>query len=208
MRKKVGDALLQLGITPDLKGFNYIIDMVEMIDKGEVDKITEAYKTIGKRRNETGTSVERCIRHAISKINTTSKEFDTYIGESVISFEKGNIVNSAFLNTLHYRLKEQWSEIETTVDDNKTKIQQTFDMVSAHEFSVDWNGWNFFIIYGKYNGGWFIAIPNWKICVEATEPTNIYYNIDKLSQAFNDHDKGKNVAEAIREHWESINKED
>lgn len=206
MRKKVGDALLQLGITPDLKGFNYIIDMVEMIDKGEVGKITEAYKTIGERRNETACSVERCIRHAISKINTTSKEFDTYIGANAISFEKGNIVNSAFLNTLQYKLREQYQEIETTVEGSKPKIQQTFDDVSAHEFSMDWNGFNFLIIYGKHINGWFIAIPNWKICAQATEPTNIYYNIDKLSQAFNDHDKGKNVAEAIKEHWESINK--
>lgn len=86
------------------------------------------------------------------------------------------------------------------------KIQQDHGTYTIHEISVDWNGWNFLIIYGEHINGWFIAIPNWKICVEATEPSNIYYNIDKLSQAFNDHDKGKNVAEAVREHWEGLEK--
>lgn len=207
MRKKVGDALLQLGITPDLKGFNYIIDMVEMIDKGKVGKVTVAYKIIGKKRNSTGERVERAIRHAIGNIDTSSEAFQTYIGSNALKLGSGVMTNSAFLNTFHYRLKEQYQEIESTVEGNKPKIQQTFDNVSAHEFSMDWNGFNFIIIYGKHINGWFIAIPNWKICVEATEPTNTYYNIDKLSQAFNDHDKGKNVAETIKEHWEGLKNE-
>lgn len=88
----------------------------------------------------------------------------------------------------------------------KYEIKQDHGAYTVHEISVDWNGFNFLIIYGKHINGWFIAIPNWKVCVEATEPTDIYYNIDKLSDALNDWKKGKAVTEAIREHWESINK--
>ena len=88
----------------------------------------------------------------------------------------------------------------------RPKIQKDHGTYTVHEISVDWNGYSFLIIYGQHkNNEWFIAFPEWKICVRATEPTNIYYNIEKLSDAFNDREKGKNVAEAIREHWESIN---
>ena len=35
MRKKLEDLLLQIGITPNLKGFTYICDMVEIIKADE-----------------------------------------------------------------------------------------------------------------------------------------------------------------------------
>lgn len=91
---------------------------------------------------------------------------------------------------------------------DKYKIKKDYGTHNIHEISVDWNGFNFLIIYGKHkNNEWFIALPEWNICIRATEPTDIYYNIGRLSEKFNDHEKGKLVAEAIREHWESINRE-
>ena len=83
----------------------------------------------------------------------------------------------------------------------KAVFREDYGTIGVQQFSIDWNGWNFLIIYGRYVNDWFIAIPNWEICVKATEPDNVYYNIDKLSQAFNDGDKGRVVAEAIKEHW-------
>lgn len=106
MRKKVGDALLQLGITPDLKGFNYIIDMVEMIDKGELSKVTAGYAIIAKKYGNTASGIERGIRHAITKIDTKSREYERYIGGNVESQKTDYVTNSVFLYTLHYRLKE------------------------------------------------------------------------------------------------------
>lgn len=106
MRKKTGDILLKLGITPDIKGFNYIIDLVEMINNDEVTKITVAYAVAGKKNGDSGSKVERAIRHAISKINITTKEFAEHIGANVVRANDGNITNSAFLYTLAYRVKE------------------------------------------------------------------------------------------------------
>lgn len=106
MRKKTGDILLKLGITPDLSGFNYIIDMVEMINNGELTKMTKAYRDISKKYGHTENGVERCIRHAISKINTASVEFEQYIDATISKESNGNMVNSAFLYTLAYRVKE------------------------------------------------------------------------------------------------------
>lgn len=77
---------------------------------------------------------------------------------------------------------------------------------TAHEISVDWNGWRFDVVYGKRKNGWFIAIPNWNVCIEAPEPTDIYYNTNKLSEALMDYNKGYVVAGAVKEHWEEFEK--
>lgn len=86
----------------------------------------------------------------------------------------------------------------------KAEIQREYKVFSAREISVDWNGFSFLVIYGRHVNGWFIAIPNWKICVEATEPTDHFYNEEKLAEAFNNPTKGKAIAEAIKEHWEGL----
>ena len=80
--------------------------------------------------------------------------------------------------------------------------RKEYSEISAKEIAIDWNGWSFLIIYGKHINGWFIAVPNWKICVEATDPSTVHYNICKLSEAFNDADKGNVVATTVKEHWE------
>ena len=90
----------------------------------------------------------------------------------------------------------------------KAKIQSYYGVFGFHEISVDWNGFNFLVIYGKHVNGWFIAIPNWKICIEATEPDDYWYNVDKLSDAFNNADMGKAVSMAIKEHWEGLQNAD
>lgn len=89
---------------------------------------------------------------------------------------------------------------------NAPVINGEYEISNIREISVDWNGWNYRVIYGKHSRGWFIAIPNRNICVRAAPPDDIYYNGEKLGDALNDHDEGGNIASAIGEHWESINK--
>ena len=52
MRKKIQDTLLDLGVTPNLKGFNYICDAVEMINKEGRIKVTYIYNKIARDNNE------------------------------------------------------------------------------------------------------------------------------------------------------------
>lgn len=100
MRKKIGDTLLQLGITPDLKGFGYIVDVVEMIDTDGRQKITYFYDTVAKKHGTKASRVERCIRHCRTKMNMESETFKRlFIGVSDIN-------NANFLYTIHYGLKE------------------------------------------------------------------------------------------------------
>lgn len=102
MHKKIEDILLELGIMPNLKGFNYITDMVELINREEKIKIVAGYWIVAKKYNATGARVERAIRHAISKIDTGGEQFKNIVG---VQCEK-HMTNSEFLSTLAYKLKE------------------------------------------------------------------------------------------------------
>lgn len=80
--------------------------------------------------------------------------------------------------------------------------------IKSHEFdevnsaSIDWNGWNFLTIFGKSRDGWFVAIPNWEICVEIAPPNNTRYNSDKIGLALNKQEAGKVIAKVIKDHFE------
>ena len=55
-----------------------------------------------------------------------------------------------------------------------------FDASVLFEAGITVNGWYFLTIYGRHANGYFIAIPNWGICCEATEPSDTFYNAEKL----------------------------
>lgn len=84
------------------------------------------------------------------------------------------------------------------------KIRNTYEVTQTHEFSVDWNGFNFLIIYGRHVNGWFIAIPNWNKCTKAGEPSDVAYNAEKLARTYMQEGAPMYLAQAISEHWESI----
>ena len=84
------------------------------------------------------------------------------------------------------------------------KIQHTYEVTQTHEFSVDWNGFNFLIIYGRHINGWFIAIPNLNVCTELGEPSDVAYNATKIAQTRIHNTAPMYLAQAIVEHWESI----
>lgn len=86
----------------------------------------------------------------------------------------------------------------------KAKIQSDYGVFGVHEISVDWAEINFLVVYGQHVNGWFIAIPNWRICVEAAEPTDCIYNRARLSTEFGHKNMGEAVAMAVKEHWEGL----
>lgn len=45
---------------------------------------------------------------------------------------------------------------------------------------IEAGGYDFYIIYGPHDHGYYIAIPNWGVCVEAAEPDNVFYNEGEL----------------------------
>ena len=84
------------------------------------------------------------------------------------------------------------------------EIRNTYEVSKTHEISVDIEDLNFLIIYGKHINGWFIAIPNWNVCVETSAPTSDFYNAAQLGDVLNSENVGKHLALAIKEHWQSL----
>ncbi len=103
MRRKIEDRLLELGIKPNLKGFYYICDSVEMITDDTVPKhkMMYLYEAVAKKNNTTSTSVERAIRHAISKIN-----FECW-NERYVYSKRSDLTSAEFLYTLALRIKQE-----------------------------------------------------------------------------------------------------
>jgi len=101
MRNKIENALLELGITPDLKGFDYIRSAVEIIQNSkERMKIVDGlYVDVAKEFKTTNTKVERAIRNAFTRLDTKSEAFTKYLNTD-------KLTNSALLYTLAYRLRE------------------------------------------------------------------------------------------------------
>lgn len=73
MKKKASDALIELGVPANLKGFFYIIDAMEIYAQEEdyiLSGTTVLYKKIADMYSTTWTRVERAIRHAFKKAVT------------------------------------------------------------------------------------------------------------------------------------------
>lgn len=101
MRKKIENALLELGITPNLRGFGYICRAVEIIlaSQGKMRVVEGLYAEIAKECDSSIACVERAIRHAFTKVDVESRAFIQYLGTD-------KLTNSALLYTLAYRLRE------------------------------------------------------------------------------------------------------
>ncbi len=88
------------------------------------------------------------------------------------------------------------------------KIQKQYGCSALFEISVDTNGYNFLVIFGKHISGYYCAIPNWNLCCEMSEACDTYYNYERLSEAIRKTNVGlereiaKELAEAIKEYYE------
>lgn len=82
----------------------------------------------------------------------------------------------------------------------KAKVTRVYKTSKVNEISIDFNGNNYLTIFGKHINGWFIAIPNWGVSCEAAEPTNTFYNYEKLHDHFIAN-VALAIAEAISEYW-------
>lgn len=87
----------------------------------------------------------------------------------------------------------------------KAEIRSIYKVSNTNEISVDWHGNNYLIIYGKHINGWFIAIPNWGVATEAGDPSDVFYNMEKLARVIPGANDAKVLAEAIEAHWEWLN---
>lgn len=105
-KEVIQGALMQMGITPNYKGFTYIVEGVLYIDSCSGHyRVSDLYKAIAQKCNTHDTRVERSIRYAlhyVRKHTANSELIQKYIGlehasngkslsrfHLILSFEQG-----------------------------------------------------------------------------------------------------------------------
>lgn len=97
MENIVQSTLLELGVTPNLKGFAFICDAVEIIRAEGNVKAMNIYDKIARDNNTTQSRVEKSIRHAISHVDE----------KTWISIGGMGLKNSEFIHTLELITREE-----------------------------------------------------------------------------------------------------
>lgn len=109
-RNKVEDVLFAIGIPANMKGFKYIVDAMEIIERdGCTISITGVlYPEVADMNRTTPSRVERAIRHAFEIANSERGDyevFEKYIGHI-------NTNNGAALTSLYKRIKREEEKAE------------------------------------------------------------------------------------------------
>ena len=107
MNKDIIKILSELGVPMHLKGYNYLIDAVEICIENPTISITkELYVDIGAKYKDIPNRVERAIRHAIDVCwYRVNKEFVNKIFGNTIDIDKGKPSNAQFCKTIANYLK-------------------------------------------------------------------------------------------------------
>ena len=76
-------------------------------------------------------------------------------------------------------------------------IVGAYEVPNAHEISVDYDGFNYLVIFGNHINGGFIAVVSHGICCEASSPDNIIYNMERLVHAGMKKRTARKIAESV-----------
>lgn len=109
-RKDIVSLLIRLGISPSLRGFDYIITGIQLIDSDEelLHKIVKGlYPAIAEKYNTTSAKAERSIRSAVEKISfcTDDALLAEVFGNLYVPNSK-RIKNSEFFGAVFEYFKE------------------------------------------------------------------------------------------------------
>lgn len=99
MDKKIKNALLELGITPNLNGFRCIVEAVIYIMENNDAKTIDVYEHVANKLGYKAANVERTIRHCVLNADKNSESWRKYIG-----VKRAN--NSTFLFVLAMKMEE------------------------------------------------------------------------------------------------------
>lgn len=76
MKNKIVNVLLEMGMPADMKGFDYIVQYIMLLDDNEWKKCgtTTLYYKIAKDNDVNPNVVERCIRYAFNYVLRNGKQ--------------------------------------------------------------------------------------------------------------------------------------
>lgn len=88
MRSKIKQTLKTLGVSPGVKGYIYLVDIIERVvnDPHAINAVTRGvYRDVGAQHGTTATCVERCVRHAIESSCDTAAidEINALFGNTI-----------------------------------------------------------------------------------------------------------------------------
>lgn len=101
---KYSERLLDLGVTPNLLGFNYLCEACEIVESNRLASATrQVYPLIAGKYNTTSSRVERAIRHTKDIIfnKCGPDKLHSYF-RNVIDPKKGNITNMQLVHMIVY----------------------------------------------------------------------------------------------------------
>lgn len=101
MKNKTINALIEMGMPANIRGFHYIVDAMIMFEEKDecTERTTELYQKIAEMHNTTAQRVERAIRHAFQIVLK-----DGYLEsvEKYLTLQRAT--NGNLLHTLYLRL--------------------------------------------------------------------------------------------------------
>lgn len=105
MKNKTINALIEMGMPANIKGFHYIVEIMTMFQEDETlifDKTTALYKKLAEKDNSTASRVERAIRHAFGSvlIKGNMQAVKKYLTHQ-------NTTNGNLLNVLYLKLTQE-----------------------------------------------------------------------------------------------------
>ena len=99
------------------------------------------------------------------------------------------------------------NQIRMKSSENST-IVGAYEVSDTHEISVDYDGFNYLVIFGQHINGGFIAVLSHGICCESSTPDNIFYNTERLISAGMKKRAAQEIAASIAAYAEYRAKED
>ena len=85
------------------------------------------------------------------------------------------------------------------------KISKVWNDVSdIHHITVDYDGYSYTVIFGKYINGGFFSIPNFNAGGDLGEFSEVSWNTESIYNSLKDENAAKAIAKAIKEYYVSI----
>lgn len=110
MKNRAINALIEMGMPANIKGFDYIVDAMCLFDENDswrTGKTTDLYLKLGQMNQATPSRVERAIRHAFQ---TVLIKGNLKVVEKYLTFH--NAVNSNLLAVFYIKLSQEGEKYE------------------------------------------------------------------------------------------------
>ena len=110
MKNKAMNALIDMGVPANIKGFKYIVEAMCLYSEEDIWKLSKAtflYEKIAEKNNDKVSTVERAIRHAFSIALTKG---NINVVEKYLTFQ--NTTNANLLAVFYIRLSQEEKKYE------------------------------------------------------------------------------------------------